>query len=210
MKTIAATIREKVGKAPRGAFFRTTEFAGSRAAVESHLSRLTGQDRTLLRVRRGLYWKGVPSRFGPGRPRVDDIVRVVAGDRGVGPAGWSASHALGLSTQVPATAVYAIVGPAPAGIPGAEFHSRNNFRRLGLRYEEIALLEVLREWPGTVEADWPTLVARVARLRATGLLRPVRMRKAVEGEGKPALRERFARLVEGLAGFHSEPAAGGS
>ncbi|MCK6480072.1 MAG: hypothetical protein L6R43_07955 [Planctomycetes bacterium] len=194
MKTVASVVREKLGRAPPGSFFRTTDFRGPRSAVECYLSRLAAGGGRLLRVRRGLYWKGGESRFGAGRPPVDEVVRRVAGDRAVGPAGWSASHALGLSTQVPAEGAYAVVGAAPAGIPGVRFHCRRNLRRLGLRYLEVALLEVLRDWPSTVETDWSALVDRVAGLRDAGHLRPARLRGAVAGERGPAVRALFARL----------------
>jgi len=138
---------------------------------------------------------------------VDAIVRAVASGRGVGPAGRTAGHALGLSTQVPATSAYAVVGAPPTGIPGVKFHCRRNLRRLNLRYHEVALLEVLRDWPGSVEADWTTLVDRVARDRADGLLRPDRLRAAVAGERMPALRERFARLMAELPGPAPAPSA---
>lgn len=167
--------------------------------MESAFSRLAAEEESLLRVRRGLYWKGVKSRFGPGRPRVEDLVREVAGARGVGPAGWSASHALGLSTQVPAVPQFAVVGPPPTGIRGAKLHSRRNFARLGLRYEEIALLEVLRDWPVHVDVDWSDLKRTVIQLRDDGRIRPDRVRKAATEENSPALRERAAALVNDLA-----------
>jgi hypothetical protein len=167
--------------------------------VESAFSRLATEEDCLLRVRRGLYWKGVKSRFGPGRPRTEDVVREVAEGRGIGPAGWSASHALGLSTQVPAVPEFAVVGPPPTGIHGAKFHSRTNFARLGLRYDEIALLEVLRDWPGRVEADWADLERAVVRLRDDGRIRPDRIRKAATEERAPALRGRVTALVSDLA-----------
>ncbi len=172
---------------------------GPRRAVETAFSRLAAEEERLLRVRRGLYWKGVKSRFGPGRPRAEDIVREVAEGRGVGPTGWSASHALGLSTQVPAVSEFAVVGPPPKGIRGAKFHSRRNFARLRLAYDEIALLEVLRDWPKHVEADWSDLERAVVRLRDDGRIRPDRVRKAAAEEKAPALRERVAALVSGLA-----------
>jgi len=206
MCTVAATVRKRIRRARPGTFFRSSDFEGTRSAVESYLSRLAADEKGLLRVRRGLYWKGVPSRFGPGRPRVDDIVRKVTVGSGAGPAGWSAGHALGLSTQVPATATYAVVGPPPTGIPGAAFCSRRNLERLGLKYLEIALLEVLRDWPRFVEADWATLVVRVSDLRDAGRIRPERVRKAAEREKVPALRERVAALVTELASHSHVPA----
>lgn len=206
MSTVAATVRDRIRRARPGTFFRSTDFEGTRPAVESFLSRLTAQEKVLLRVRRGLYWKGVASRYGSGRPGVDAIVRAVTEGCGAGPAGWSASHALGLSTQMPATPTYAVVGPPPSGIPGTAFRSRRNLGRVGLGYHEIALLEVLREWPRFIEADWTTLVARVAELRGEGRIRPESVRRAAERERMPALRDRVAALVTALAARSPDPA----
>jgi hypothetical protein len=208
MASVAASIRSRVARSRPGTFFRVSEFDGPRRAVESAFSRLAAEEDSLLRVRRGLYWKGVKSRFGPGRPRPEDVVREVAEGRGVGPAGWSASHALGLSTQVPAVPEFAVVGPPPTGIRGAKFHSRRNFARLGLRYDEIALLEVLRDWPGHVEADWSDLERVVIGLRDDGRIRPDRVRRAATEERAPALRDRVTALVGDPA--RPAPASAGS
>jgi hypothetical protein len=47
----------------------------------------------LLRVHHGLYWKGVQTRFGAGRPGLVDVAIAVAGPDGAGPSGWSAAQA---------------------------------------------------------------------------------------------------------------------
>lgn len=198
MKTVAGSIRSSVERARPGAFFRVSEFDGPRRAVESAFSRLVLEEGSLIRVRRGLYWKGVKSRFGPGRPRPEDVASEVAKGRGIGPAGWSASHALGLSTQVPAVPEFAVVGPPPTGVPGVRFHSRRNFARLGLRYEEIALLEVLRDWPAYVDRDWSDLERTVIRFRDDGRIRPNRLLNAATEERAPALRTRLAQLFDDL------------
>lgn len=202
MPSTAATVRSKVARSRPGTFLRVSDVHGSRRAVESAFSRIAAEEESLLRVRRGLYWKGVRSRFGPGRPRAEEIVREVAGPRGLGPAGWSASHALGLSTQVPAVPEFVVVGPPPTGLPGVKFHSRRNFARLGLAYEEIALLEVLRDWPEHADAEWADVLRRVSELRNDGRIRLDRVSKAAAQERAPALRERIARLVNHL-GEHS-------
>lgn len=78
------------------------------------------------------------------------------------------------------------------------FHSRRNFARLGLRYEEVALLEVLREWPAYVDRDWSDLERAVIRLRDDGRIRPNRMLKAATEEKVPALRTHVAELFGNL------------
>jgi hypothetical protein len=135
----------------------------------------------LVRVRKGLYWKGVPSRFGAGRPNPLDVALKLT-PKGVGPTGWTASHALGLSTQVPAGSELAITGRRPAPPAGVSFHSRSNLDRLNLRYHEIALLEVLREWPHRTEADWPTLLDSVRKLERNGLVNSKRILRNFDRE----------------------------
>jgi hypothetical protein len=82
------------------------------------------------------------------------------------------------------------------------FHSRRNLARLGLGYEEIALLEVLRDWPEHVEVDWTDLERAVGRLRDDGRVGLDRVRKAAAEEHVPALRERVTELVSHL-GAHA-------
>lgn len=194
MKTVAGSIRSGVRRARPGTFFDISEFDGSRRAVESAFSRLVAEDDSLVRVRRGLYWKGVKSRFGPGRPRAEEVATKVAEGRGIGPAGWSASHALGLSTQVPAVPEFAVVGPPPTGVDGARFHSRRNFARLGLHYDEIALLEILRDWPSRTDSDWSDLERAVTKLVDEGRIRPSRILKVATSERAPAMRSHLIAL----------------
>lgn len=168
--TTSGRIRHRVAAAPAGRFFRPADFVGSTAAVETALSRLASEG-TLRRVRRGLYWKGVNSRFGPGRPPANDVAVEVAGDRGNGPAGWTASHVLGLTTQVPAVTEMTVVGRhAPKAPDGIRFHTRSNLGRLKLGFYEIALMEVLRDWPATSDGDWTALLTTVEDFKAKGLI----------------------------------------
>ena len=62
----AGLARERVARAPVGSFFRAVDLPGSRAGVNTALSRLRASG-DLVSVDRGLYWKGVKSRFGAGR-----------------------------------------------------------------------------------------------------------------------------------------------
>lgn len=198
MANVAKTVRRRIDRAIPGRFFLSSDFPGPRSAVEPALSRLAADDPRVVRVRRGLYWKGVNSRFGPGRPRPEEVARAVAGDRGLGPTGWSASQALGLSTQVAPVRSLVLVGPPPTGIHGVRFHSRWNFGRLGLNYEEIALFEVLRDWPDHIEASWEELVRVVDRLATERRIRLDRIRRAAEGERSLSLRERLSNLMADL------------
>ncbi len=192
--TTSARIRHRIASAPAGSFFRPNDFAGSPAAVETALSRIAGEG-ALTRIRRGLYWKGVKSRFGPGRPAAHDVAIEVAGDKGNGPAGWTASHALGLTTQVPPVTDMTVVGRhAPKAPDGIRFHTRANLDRLKLGFYEIALMEVLRDWPATADGGWPTLVATVDRFKAKGL---INLEKVVKGSRSEPTKVR--ELVHSLA-----------
>jgi hypothetical protein len=192
--TTTARIRKRVESAVPGTFFRSSDFEGSTSAVETAMSRLA-RDGLLRRVHRGLYWKGVRSRFGTGRPPALAVGVELAGRRGVGPAGWTASHVLGLTTQVPPTTELSVAGRhAPSAPEGIRFHTRANLDRLDLRFHEIALLEVLRDWPATTESDWPRLLTVVRDLKSKGLVDVERLTRSVGGEPPHA-----RKLVSSLA-----------
>jgi hypothetical protein len=196
--SVAASVRNRVDRSPVGTFFSVGDFPGSSRAVETALSRLLRKNKALTRVRKGLYWKGVKSAFGAGRPNPESVVRELAGSR-IGPSGWTASHVLGLSTQLPATPEFAIFGPAPTGISGVVFHSRWNPERSKLNYEEIALLEVLREWPAKAEIGWEGLVDAVLSFESDGRIRPARVLRAATKERSPRLRDNAEALRMSIA-----------
>ena len=191
--THAGRLRKKVEASKPGTFLRVSDTAGSKAAVETAFSRLAAEGK-LVRVRKGLYWKGVPSRFGAGRPSPVDVALEVTGKKGVGPAGWTASHALGLSTQVPVTVELAIPGMPRTAPKGVLFHSRSNLDRLNLGYYEIALLEVLRDWPERTESDWSDLLASVKDLESRGFLNSRRLVRHSDRE-PPKVRDLIGKLA---------------
>lgn len=189
----ANRVRKRVEAAKPGTFLWVSEFHGSAAAIETAFSRLAAEGK-LTRVRKGLYWKGVESRFGKGRPDPIEAALEVAGRKGVGPAGWTASHALGLSTQVPATLELAVAGKPRTSPNGVLFHSRSNLERLNLGYHEIAVLEVLRDWPHRSDVDWSALIDSVRNLERKGLLNSKRLSKHSRRE-PPKVRDLVSKLV---------------
>jgi hypothetical protein len=199
--SIADGVRAVVAAVPVGGFIRSADVPGTRAGVNTALSRLasTGE---LVRVRNGLYWKGVKSRFGAGRPGLLAAAIAVAGPDGTGPSGWSAAQVLGLSTQVPATPEVAVAGPVPS-LRGVRFHKRNNLARRDLGFWEIALLEALRSYPVYAEVGMDELASRVRSLIAEGKVRFPHVAMAARCERSPALRrnlaELAARLPEGIS-----------
>jgi hypothetical protein len=194
--SIARDIRASVEAAPVGAFIRNADVPGPRAAVNTALSRLARAG-NLVRVRNGLYWKGVTSRFGTGRPGLLDAAIAADGNDGAGPSGWSAAHALGLSTQLPATPEVAVAGPVPS-FEGVRFHKRNNLARRNLGFWEIALLEVLRSYPAYAEVGLDEVATRVRSLSAEGKVRFPFLKSAARTERSPALRRNLAAVIARL------------
>jgi|1186.fasta_scaffold09557_2 hypothetical protein len=200
MASTAAEIRSRIARSRVGTFFSVADYtAEKRVAAETAFSRLASEGK-VLRVRRGLYWKGAKSRFGPGRPTPEAIARKVAEGRGFGPTGWSASSALGLTTQVPARPAFVVVGPVPTGLEGVDIRSRSNLGRVrfDLSFLEIAFLELLRSYPRYVDLDWDELRKRVVVLASDGRLRLDRVARAADSERSPRVSQLVRELGDGL------------
>lgn len=167
----AALVRDRVVSTPRGSFVRSADFTGSSSAVDMALSRLASERGPLVRVGRGVYWKGVDSRFGTGAPPALEAALEVAGP-GAGPAGWSALRFLGLTTQLPALPHVAVPGRQPA-LRNARVSKRSNALRVLLNPAEVAVLEVLREdWIDRIDGGHNALVDALRRLTTDGQIRP--------------------------------------
>lgn len=191
--TVSGAIHRRVDTARPGTFFRRADFLGSEAAVDSTLSRLA-RSNDLLRIRKGLYWKGTSTRFGMTRPTPLEA-GIAIGGSGSGPAGIAAANVLGLTTQVPGTIEIAVPGKAPDPFPGVRFRSRPDERRtLKMRPMEVAVLEILRD-PSTAEVDWEQVVARLNELAAKGLVRPALLAKEARNEPHVAARARAAEIA---------------
>ena len=184
----AAVIR----KMPVKSFVHVDRLPGSPMAARKAASRAVGNG-LLLSVRRGLYYRGRPTRYGLTAPRADEVARAVLGTRGLGPAGYSAARAWGVTTQVPPVwhvATLRTVDP----IDGVKQHERNNLARIDLNEKEIALLELLRAPEVFIEGGWDTLVRKVRASARAGEVRVDLLRAAVPGEYNRAARDNFARL----------------
>ena len=115
------------------------------------------------------------------------------GKRGVGPVGYSAARAWGVTTQIPPVwhvATLRTVDP----INGVKQYNRKNLARIDLNEKEIALLELLRAPEVYVEAGWGELVRKVRDAVEVGEIRIDVMRTVVPGEYNPAVRDNFALL----------------
>ena len=184
----AAVIRET----PEKSFVHVDRLPGSSTAARKAASR-AAKDGLLLPVRRGLYYRGRRTRYGVTAPRADEIARAVLGARGIGPAGYSAARAWGVTTQIPPVwhvATLRTVDP----IDGVIQHERKNLARADLNEKEISLLELLRAPEVYVEAGWDVLAMKVGAALRSGEIRSERLRETVPGEYNRAVRDNFARL----------------
>jgi Family of unknown function (DUF6088) len=193
--SVAEAVRAYVDEVPTGAFIRNSDIPGPRAGVNTALSRMS-KEGPLVRIRNGVYWKGVKSRFGSGRPPLLDAALATAG-RGAGPSGWSATQALGLSTQVPAVPEVAVAGPVPT-LDGVRFHRRNNLARRDLGALEIALLEAMRDYPVHAEVDMDGVINRVRTLAAEERIRLSAVEAVARTEQSQALHRNLSTVVHGL------------
>ncbi|MHB8449845.1 MAG: hypothetical protein ACYDAQ_05245 [Mycobacteriales bacterium] len=196
--SVAPEVRKRV-LASRDRFWRPEDFDGSPDAVAQALSRMARSEE-VRRVRRGLYWRGAPTRLGMAPPPPGQLASAVVGSTGSGPAGWSAALALGLSTQVARREAVAVPGRSPRSPGSVRFVSRaasTKRRDERLRPAEVALLEVLRDWDGLVEVPAADAVARIARLASDGTVRLDRVARASDTE-PPRVRERLRRLLVAL------------
>lgn len=192
---IAPEVRRRVLHS-RDRFWRPDDFGGSPAAVAQALSRLVHSGE-LRRVRRGLYWRGVSTRLGMAPPPPHRFANEVVGGPGTGPARWSAALMLGLSTQVPRRETIAVPRRAPTSLGAVRFVSRAASTKRHderLRPNEVALLEVLRDWDGLVEVSTDEAADRIERLADTGTIRVDRLVRASVTE-PPRVRERLRHLL---------------
>lgn len=196
------SVRSRVARARPGTVLFRDDFDGPASAVETAISRMV-RSGDLARLRNGVYFKGLKSRFGTGKPPIDEVVYRLCRGRGVGPAGWSATRALGVSSQLPAHPEYAVVGAPPSGLGDVRFVSRKNLARIELRPLEIALLESLRSWPTFSEVDWDEFVRRIEELVNEGQIRLAPVLKAGAKDPSRNLRTHLGRLIEDVEGAHS-------
>ena len=191
--SVATGVRSQILAASTGTFFSRGDFDGTEAAVDTALSRLAAAHE-LLRVRKGLYWKGRPTRFGMTRPSAYEVALHVGG-LGSSPASVAAAHALGLSTQVPAVVEVAVPGKAPDPFPGVRFRSRPYARRAReLRPLEVAALEVLAD-ALVAEVSLEQLEARIKELIASGVVRCGVLVDEANDEARPIVRTRMAAIA---------------
>jgi len=160
----AAVVTRRVFAA-RNRFFKVGDFGGSHSAVARTLSRLLN-DGELVRIRRGLYWRGMKTPLGMSYPSATATLEAVYGKAsGFGPARLDAANLLGLTTQVGARPTFAV----PYEVDGLAMRLVSRPRRTGralnrLTFYEVALLEVLGDWERVVDIPTTDAIARLASL----------------------------------------------
>lgn len=122
MSAVSDSILKRIRAKGRGAVFTSSDFLdlGGRAAVDQTLSRLAARG-GIRRLARGLYdYPAMSPRLGPLSPDLDKAAKALARQSGarLQISGARAANALGLTTQVPAKAVYLTDGPARKAVIG--------------------------------------------------------------------------------------------
>lgn len=195
--SVSSLVDDYVKQLSACSFVTADDFDHPRGAVDTALSRICASG-GLLRVRKGLYWKGAQTRFGMTRPTVEEAAIKVGGP-GTGPAGIAAAHWLGLTTQAPATFTAAVPVTAPTPWGSVRFTKRSFGRRLReLQPTEVAVVEVLRAGPSVVETDWTQLAETVLDLAESKSLRPRVLDEQIRDEHHTATRTRWSALLEAV------------
>jgi hypothetical protein len=141
-KTISGTVEARMSRKP-GRLFTYADFADlPPSAVASALSRLRARGK-VVRARKGVYF--IPRRTVLGEVSPDPVRVGQAITENAFPAGLTASNVLGLTRQVPARLELAVPDRRLTPPEGIEFKVRTGVHRRGLRPDEAALLEVLRD-----------------------------------------------------------------
>jgi hypothetical protein len=193
-KSASAEVRERVSRS-KNRFWRPADFSAAPRAVDAALYRLA-RDGELLRVRRGLYWRGINTIAGMSPPPEDVLAKELVSVGGVGPTGLSALASLGLTTQIPARTWIAVPARPPRPPRGMFFVDRSSRRgRIEARLtpREVAFLEVLSDWDHLIEPGTDA-VPRLMGLLRRREIDPSRLVRASRTE-PAAVRERLRSLL---------------
>jgi hypothetical protein len=194
-RSAAQVIRERVSKG--GArYWKHSDFHDlPPSAVAKALSRMA-QKSELRRVAKGVYYRSVPTSFGPSMPSASSSVAGTI-TAPVFPAGLSAANALGLSTQNPYRTEYATIAPGPpTALQEFVVHTGRPAERANLSTEEGAILEILRERARSSDLSPEETANRLLRL-LTDEERFARVVRAAQGE-PPRVRAMLGALGQEL------------
>ena len=193
LMSTAQLVRDHVAGIPERSFVSSNELNAPPHAVDCELSRLSVR-RELVRIRKGLYWKGSRTRAGMAGPSAMQAGLEVAGD-GAGPAEFSAAAALGLTTQIPSVEVVAVPGRRRVAPRGVRFVLRSVERRIRqLSFVEVAVIELLLDGTRFIEVPWSRAAEVVAQHASDGSIRVSVIAEQLTDERHLAARDRWQQL----------------
>jgi hypothetical protein len=203
-KSTAQQVRQRVRRSGER-LWRIEDFEGSPSAVNNELRRMVTRGE-LVRVRRGVYWRGRRSRFGMiGASQGAAVQKLLGPHEAIGATGWQAAKLLGLSTQVSPVEALAATHRGVQGLQNVRVASRvarSARREARLNAIEVSFLEVLDGWERYVETDSATALERFQELLARDDVHVDRLVRASHTE-PPAVRERL-RAVLSSAHYEQE------
>ena len=176
-------------------------------AVAAALSRLHKKGE-VRRVRRGIYHRPHKTAFGASRPDPNAVADIALRHQGIEPlaTGLAQYNRLGLTTQVSgAELVRAAPRRVRSGPPARGLRVRTRERPLdgqpGIRADERATLDALREVRAIPDADPAAVLTRLKTLLATGRLNYRRLARYALVE-PPRVRALLGALGEDLLAEH--------
>jgi Family of unknown function (DUF6088) len=194
--SVAQQVRRRVLRSGER-LWQIEDFEGSPSAVNNEVRRLIARGE-LMRVRRGVYWRGKKSRFGMiGASQGEAVQKLLGAQEAIGATGWHATNLLGLSTQVSPVEALAVTHRRPEGLHNVKVSSRaarSARREAKLNGMEVTFLEALEGWDRYVEADSATALQRFVELLDRDDVRVERLVRASHTE-PPVVRERLRTVL---------------
>jgi hypothetical protein len=194
----ATAVKRRILRRPNKTLWSYTDFSDlNMSAVAAALSRLYKHG-ALRRVRRGIYHRPRATAFGPSRPDPASVVEALFKDRQSVPV--DGYHRLGLTTQVSNELKRAVDRPMHVKpIRGIKIRTvtRPISRQKGIREDERAALDALRDIRRLPDTNVPDTVRRIKSLIKNGTLDPRRLTRFASAE-PPRVRALVGALVETL------------
>ncbi|MBU0729433.1 MAG: type IV toxin-antitoxin system AbiEi family antitoxin domain-containing protein [Proteobacteria bacterium] len=169
-KTISNLVKAIIDRKKPGWVFSPQDFiklSSNIAAAERALSRLHANGE-IKRLRKGLYYKPIVSRWGEVPPEIKEIVKAL--ERSLKtkmmPSGAASANILGLTTQVPAkTVFYTTHNPGNVKIGKFEIQFKKvSSKRLTGRGKKAGLILNALKYLGEHEAKSPSVQKKIAKL----------------------------------------------
>lgn len=201
--SVATAVKTRILRRPTKTLWSYTDFSDlDTSAVAAALSRLARCGK-LHRVRRGIYHHPRLTAFGQSRPDPALVAEVIFKDRRSVPV--RGYHRLGLTTQVSNELKRAVDHPTRVKpIKGINIRTvtRPISRQKGIRDDERAALDALRNIRRLPDTNIADTLSRVKSLMKNGTLAPRRLARFAAVE-PPRVRALVGALVE-TVGHHSE------